>query len=86
MNQVRPEQAICRIVQDIAVALRAYGFSGEAEQFDTELREASGDATMNRSLDRWWGIACLRQMPPTEAEEELLDRARVGDFSGLYQH
>ena len=62
----------------------------ECELFENEFAEALAVAGLTYDLvpleallDRWWGIAVMRTNPLSPAEQEQLDRARAGDFTGL---
>lgn len=64
----------------------------ECARFETEFAEALARAgaefdlaPAEAVLDRWWGIAVIRANPLSEQEQALLARARVGDFSGLWE-
>lgn len=64
----------------------------ECAQFEAELAAALAQASAeldlapaDEVLDRWWGIAAIRANPLTAAEREQLDRARGGDFTGLWE-
>lgn len=78
--------------RSIDAVLREYA-PDEAAQFRDELQAALRTAARTLDLDaaeqvidRWWGVAHLRMAPPTSDERALLERARSGDFSGLYEH
>lgn len=64
----------------------------ELEQFEAEFNEALARAAQDFDLtaaeavlDRWWEIAVVRANPLTEKERGHLDRARDGDFRGLWE-
>lgn len=62
----------------------------ECAVFEQELRQALIEAEQRLDLrpaeavlDRWWGIAAIRANPLSPAEQDLIDRARSGDVTGL---
>ena len=62
----------------------------ECTQFGAEFQQAVGHAAetfdlsaVDAVLDRWWGIAAIRANPLSEHEQAQIDRANVGDFTGL---
>jgi hypothetical protein len=72
-------------------AIRAALESSPAERerfecdFQTALTVAAESfdlAPVDAVLDRWRGIAAIRANPLTEAEQEMVARARAGDDSG----
>lgn len=61
----------------------------EAVAFETEYSAALAEAAVTldirgaeQVLNRWWGLAHLRQNPPTGAEIEVQRRLRAGEDVG----
>ena len=61
-------------------------------EFEAEFRRALAEADddfdlqkVHAVIDKWWGVAHLRQNPPTPEERAVIDRVLDGDFSGLYE-
>ena len=64
----------------------------ECGRFEAEFRQALAradtdfDISIERVLDRWWGIAAIRANPLSAAEREQVARARAGDETGWIVH
>jgi hypothetical protein len=62
----------------------------ECTQFGAEFQQALGHAAETFDLaavdavfDCWWGVAAIRANPLFEHEQVQVDRANIGDFTGL---
>jgi hypothetical protein len=62
----------------------------ERGRFESEFRDAAARAAeavdlapLEAVLDRWWGVAAMAANPLTDAERELVARAKAGDQTGL---
>ena len=71
-------------------ALLAYAPADERAQFEAEFRSALALAAKNFDLSgpqavltRWHALATMAANPPTAEECEQVERAKVGDYSGL---
>jgi len=65
----------------------------ECAEFEVEFREALARAEsdfdlrpVEALLNRWWGRATIRANPLTDAERDLVARARAGDDTGWIVH
>ena len=77
----RSAPAILQVLRDVA--------PGEAAQFESDFQDALQQAsatfdlsTVNRVVNRWWGIAYLRLNPPTGEEREAARRLHAGEDVG----
>jgi hypothetical protein len=62
----------------------------ERARFESEFRDAAARAAeaadlapLEAVLDCWWGLAAMAANPLTDAERELVARAKAGDLTGL---
>lgn len=65
----------------------------DCDRFEREFRQALARAesdfdlaSIERVLDRWWGIAAIRANPLSPAERDQVARARAGDETGWIVH
>lgn len=64
----------------------------DVEVFEGEFHQALGEAAasfdtgaVDQVLTRWWRIAAVRMLQLEEDEADQVQRARVGDFTGLLE-
>ncbi|MDN5764102.1 MAG: DUF6247 family protein [Microlunatus sp.] len=64
----------------------------DVRAFEREFQQALSDAAasydtraLDDVIDRWWRIAVVRSTTLTNAEQDQLDRAHVGDFTGMLE-
>jgi hypothetical protein len=76
---------------EIRAAL-AHHAPADVHTFEREFQHALSEAAtsydtrnLDDVIDRWWGIAVIRSITVTEAEQEQLDRASAGDFTGMLE-
>jgi len=65
----------------------------ECALFETEFQRAMARACetfelapLDAVVDRRWGIAAIRITPLSEQERAQVERAKTGDFTGLFAH
>lgn len=82
--------AVARAGRAVRAALEKYA-PGDVGRFEAELRTAlsrAGDdldlAGVDAVLGRWHALAAMAADPLTEAERAQVQRAKSGDFAGLY--
>lgn len=60
-------------------------FEREFQQALAEVAASYDTRALDDVVDRWWRVAVLRSITLTGAEQDQLDRARAGDFTGLLE-
>lgn len=60
-------------------------FEREFQQALIEAAASYDTRALDEVVDRWWRIAVVRSITLTEAEQDQVNRARVGDFTGLLE-
>lgn len=73
---------------DVRAALAKFA-PQECARFEEQFRDALVDAEqrfdlapVEAVLERWWGVATIRANPLSQAEQDLVTRARDGDDTG----
>lgn len=74
----------------VRAALAAHAPDEECAQFEAELRSALARAAQDLDLSgpqavlaHWHALATMAANPPTDEEREQVERAKVGDYTGL---
>lgn len=60
-------------------------FEREFQQALTEAAASYDTRSVDEVIDRWWRVAVVRSLTLTDAEQDQLDRALAGDFTGLLE-
>lgn len=62
-----------------------HAFEREFQQALSEVAASYDTRVLDEVVDRWWRVAVVRSVALTEAEQDQLNRASAGDFTGLLE-
>lgn len=64
----------------------------DVQVFEREFQQALSEAArtfdthgLDDVIERWWRIAVVRSIELSDAEQQQLERASTGDFTGLFE-
>lgn len=60
-------------------------FEADFQQALSRAADSYDTRNLDEVLDRWWRVAIVRSITLTDIEQQQLDRARTGDFTGLLE-